>query len=231
VSTLEKALSTNTTVPVEDLPVIRYSEADFTLRLDDPSAVAKYAKQALDALPGCGAKCPQKDKDEYVQNIYLGMGRLFHLLYATSNDKRYYQPAHDIYAMTIPLMTDPATLKQAKADNAALELTLKNTKVGSGKHDPQAVGVLLSRHNQEVQTCYEAQLFGNPKLGGTMTLNLESDATGVIKGTATEPKAGLADMSAIAGCVAEHAKSWKLPTRGRPGSTRVKLSYSFAVRK
>ena len=26
------------------------------------------------------------------------MGRLFHFLYATAHDDRYYQPAHDLYA-------------------------------------------------------------------------------------------------------------------------------------
>ncbi len=232
VKTLEQAVATSgSTIPPEDLPVVRYSEADFTLRLDDPSAVAKFAKQALEALPGCGAKCPPKDMAEYVQNIYLGMGRVFHLLYGTSNDTRFYQPAHDIYAMTLPLATDPATREQEKSDNGKLELTLKNTKAGRGKHDAQAIGVLLSRHNQEVQTCYELALMANPKVGGTITLNLESDQTGVIKGASTEPKAGLADMSAVAGCIAEHAKSWKLPTKGQAGATRIKMSYSFTVRK
>ena len=47
-------------VPPNDVPVIRYSQADFTVRLDNPEVAAKYAKQAIDALPACGAKCSRQ---------------------------------------------------------------------------------------------------------------------------------------------------------------------------
>ena len=227
VAAIDKAIETaGTTVPVNDLPVLRFSEADFIVRLDTPDVAAKVAKQSLDAIPACGAKCSEKDKQDIATNIY-GMGRLFHLLYATANDLRYYQPAHDLYAATIPLITDAANKAQAQKDSATLEQTLKNTKVGTGTHDKQAIGVLLQRHSLEVTACYELALAANPKLGGNLKLDLESDTTGVIKGAASEPKAGLADMSAVAGCVVEHAKTWKLPKRGMPGSTRIKMSYSF----
>ena len=93
------------------------------------------------------------------------------------------------------------------------------------------IGALLDRHSQEVQACYEATLAANPKLAGTVTLNLETDQTGVIKGVSTDPKAGLADLSAVAGCVAEHARSWKLPKRGTAGTTRIKLTYAMSLRK
>jgi hypothetical protein len=164
-----------------------------------------------------------------VQGIYL-MGRLFHILYATANDKRYYQPAHDLYALTIPLLPG-ATKMQAQKDSTTLETTLKNTKVGTGTHDKGALGALLARHTPEIQTCYEAVLAASPKMGGTITLMLESDATGAIKGAASEPKAGLTDLPAVAGCVIEHAKTWKLPRRGMAGSTRIKVGYTFAIKK
>ena len=159
------------------------------------------------------------------------MGRLFHVLYATANDVRYYQPAHDLYSFTVDKIMDTALRTQAQKDQLTLAATLKNTKVGTGTHDKDAVGALLGRHNQEVQACYEAALAANPKLGGSLTVNLESDESGVIKGASTEPKAGLADLSAVAGCVAEHAKSWTLPKRGMAGTTRIKLSFSLAPRK
>ena len=60
---------------------------------------------------------------------------------------------------------------------------------------------------------------------------LEVDATGGVKGVATDPKSGLADMSAVAGCVTEKAKTWKLPKRGMPGTTRIKLVYTMSPRK
>jgi tetratricopeptide (TPR) repeat protein len=217
-------------VPPNDRLVIRYSQADFTVRLDTPDVAAGYAKQAIDAIGPCGAKCTAKDTGDIVQGVYL-MGRLFHILYATANDHRYYEPARDLYALTIPLLADPALKAQAQKDAKILETTLKNTKVGTGTHDKGAVGALLARHASEVQACYEAALGGNPKLGGTITLVLESDATGAIKGAATEPKAGLTDLPAIAGCVIEHAKQWKLPKRGMAGNTRIKTSYTLAVNK
>jgi hypothetical protein len=231
VTALDKAVElAGTAVPPNDLPVIRYSQADFTVRLDTPEVATKYAKQAIDALAPCGAKCTDKDKADTIQGVYL-MGRLFHILYATANDHRYYEPAHDLYAWTIPLLADPAIQAQAQKDAKILETTLKNIKVGTGTHDKGALGALLGRHNLEIQACYEAGLGANPKLGGTITLNLESDATGAIKGVATEPKAGLTELSAVAGCVADHAKQWKLPKRGMAGSTRIKMSYTFAVKK
>jgi len=231
VTAIDKAIEVaGSTVPANDMPVLRFTEADFIVRLDTPEVGAKVAKQALDALPACGAKCSDKDKQDIATNIY-GMGRLYHLLYATANDIRFYQPAHDLYAATIPLITDPTNKAQAQKDAAVLEQTLKNTKVGTGTHDKQAIGVLLQRHNLEVGACYELGLAANPKLGGTLKLELESDATGAIKGASTEPKAGVADMSAVAGCVVEHAKTWKLPHRGMPGSTRISMTYNLAPAK
>ncbi len=231
VEALEKALAlAGATVPPNDKVAIHYYQADFTVRLDQPEAASRYAQAAISALPGCGAKCTEKEKQDIITGIY-GMGRLFHLLYATANDVRYYQPAHDLYTATIPLLMDAAMRNQAKADSETLEKTLRNTKAGSGTHEKQAIGVLLQRHNQEIQACYEAVLAANPKLGGNLVLNLESDATGVIKGASSEPKAGAADLSAVATCAVEHAKQWKLPKRGSAGNTRIKLSYTLAPRK
>ena len=223
-------------VPPNDRPVLRYQQADYTVRLDDPVAAARLAKQGLEALPGCGPKCTDKDKENVAESVYI-MGRLFHILYATAHDDRYYQPAHDLYQAAIPLMSmaSQATREEALKDQALLEGSFKAMKHDYGTHDKDAIGALLKRHNQEIQACYEQGLAANPKLGGGLTLMLESDQTGVVKGASTEPKAGLADMSAVAGCVVEHAKTWKLPKRangnGAPGATRIKLGYSLSIRK
>lgn len=236
VSALDKAIEVEgDKVPPNDRPVLRYQQGDFTVRLDDPVTAAKLAKQALEALPGCGQKCTDKDKENVVESVYI-MGRLFHILYASAHDDRYYQPAHDLYTATIPLITmNQATHEEAIKDLDYLERSFKGMKAGAGTHDKDAVGALLKRHNQEIQACYEQGLAANPKLGGALTVMLESDQTGVIKGVSTEPKAGLADMSAVAGCAAERAKTWKLPKRangtGPTGATRIKLSYSLAILK
>ncbi|MEO8701176.1 MAG: AgmX/PglI C-terminal domain-containing protein [Kofleriaceae bacterium] len=230
VEALEEALKlAGATVPPNDRIAIHYYEADFTVRLDQPEAASRQAKEAIAALAGCPSPkpCAAKEKEDIVTGIY-GMARMFHLLYATANDIRYYQPAHDLYDATIPLLMNTATRTDAQKDRDTLEKTLKNTKAGTGIHEKQAIGVLLQRHNQEIKACYEVSLAANPKLGGKLTLDLESDQTGAIKGVATEPKAGAADLAAVAGCVANSAKQWKLPKRGMPGNSRIKLTYTLS---
>jgi len=229
VAALDEALKiAGKTVPANDRLAIKYYQADFTVRLDQPEAASRHAKDSIAAMPACtGTKCTDADKQTIVTGIY-GIARLFHLLYATANDVRYYQPAYDLYAETIPLMMEDAMRKQAQSDLVTLQQTLKNTKVGTGTHEKQAIGVLLGRHNQEIQACYEETLAANPKLAGQITVTLESDASGDIKGAASEPKAGADGMSAVAGCMLAHAKSWKLPKRGMAGNTRIKLVYQLA---
>ena len=231
ITALDKALeAAGSQAPASQRIVIRYSQADYAVCIDKPDEAAAFAKQAIDALTSCGTKCTDKEKADAVQRIY-NMGRLLHNLYATANDKRFYQPAHDVYALTIPLMTDAAARGEAQKVSEILEKTIKNAKAGSGTHDKGTLGALLNRHGFEVQSCYEAGQVANPKLGGTVTLNLESDASGVIKGVATEPKAGAAELSAVAGCIAERARQWKLPKRGMAGNTRIKMSFALSIKK
>ncbi|MEO6774672.1 MAG: AgmX/PglI C-terminal domain-containing protein [Kofleriaceae bacterium] len=234
VAAIEKSIEVEgDKVPVNDKPVLRYTQADYTVRLDDPVTAAKLAKQALDALPACGAKCSDKDKENVVESVYV-MARLFHILYATAHDDRYYEPAHDLYNASVPLITmNDSVRNEALKDQANLEGTFKVMKAGAGTHDPAAIGALLKRHNQEVQACYEQALSANPKLAGTLSVTIEADQTGAIKGVTTEPKAGLQDLAMVAGCTAERAKHWTLPKRangtGAPSTTRVKLDYVLSA--
>jgi tetratricopeptide (TPR) repeat protein len=229
IAALDKAVElAGDTVPPNDRPVIRYSQADFAVRIDAPDAAAKFARQAVEALDACRDKCAAKDRTDMIQGVYL-MGRLFHILYATSNDKHYYEPAHQLYELTIPKL-DPTNQAQAQQDLKKLETTLKNMKVGTGTHDKGALGALLPRHGLEIQACYEAALQNNRKLAGTIAVNLESDATGAIKGVSTEPRPGAADLGAVAACVLPRARQWKLPTRGMAGTTRIKISFALSVK-
>jgi tetratricopeptide (TPR) repeat protein len=233
VAALDKALAAiGDKVPAADLPTLRYEQADYTVRLDDPATVAKYAKEAIDALPAC-TSCKPETKQNIVSGIYV-MARLFHGLYATAHDDRFYQPAHDLYAMAIPLMT--TNQAEAQKDETILEQTKARVKkLGPGKHDPGQIGPLLSRHNQEVQACYEQALTADPKLGGTLVLNLDADQNGAITGASTDPKAGMSGVPQVAGCIAERARSWKLPKKDNgtapASSTRITLTYKLAVRK
>lgn len=213
-------------VPPTDRVYLRYSQADMTVRLDTPDVAAKYAKQAIEALGQC-PKCTDKEKQDVVSAVAV-MARLFHILYATANDIRYYQPANDLYVLTIPLMADPKRRTETSNDAETLQRTLKNTKVGTGTHGKDAIGIIIERHSKEVQGCYENQLVMNPKLTGSLVVHLDSDQSGQIKGVATEPKAGQADMAAVASCVVERARKWSLPRRGMPGTTRIKAPFTFA---
>lgn len=233
VAAIDKALATiGAKAPATDVPTLRYEQADYSVRLDDPASVARYAKQSIDALAAC-TDCKPEAKANIVDGIYV-MARLFHGLYATAHDDRFYQPAHDLYAMAIPLMT--ANKAEAQKDETILEQTKARVrKLGPGKHDPGQIGPLLSRYNQEVQACYERALTAEPKLGGTLVLNLDADQNGTITGASTDPKGGMSGVPQVAGCVAERARAWKLPKKDNgtapASSTRITLTYKLAVRK
>lgn len=132
--------------------------------------------------------------------------------------------------MTMPLLSG-STREQAQREVTILETTFKNAKIGTGTHDKAALGELLQLHNEEVQTCYEASLGANPKLAGTITLNLTFDASGATKSVTAEPTASIADLAAVTDCVAERARQWKLPRRGIAGNTHIKMSYTLSVEK
>jgi tetratricopeptide (TPR) repeat protein len=229
IAALDKAVdATGSKVPVEDVPRLRYEQADYSIRLDDPDAVAKYAQQSLAAVAACGGACNAKDTTPIVEAI-AGIGRLLGVLYVNDNDPRYYAPAIAIYNAVVPMLAANQPLQESTArDKATLDQWKLKLKPNQGKHDKAAISLLLLRHNPEVEGCYEQFLTSNPKLGGTLTLRLEADQTGVIKGASTEPKAGMADLAAVAGCVGDHARGWKLPTHGAPGVTRITLSYALA---
>jgi tetratricopeptide (TPR) repeat protein len=234
VTALDKAVAAaNGKAPVNDLPILRLKQAEYTIRLDEPVTAAKYGKQSVEALPACAAapaanKCSTETMSTIVYSVYL-MGQLFHVLYATAHDDRYYQPAHDLYQATVSKLTDDKQRTDAQKNADALERSFKAMKAGVGTHSKDAIGALLNRHNQEVQVCFERGLSANPKLSGTLTLNLESDQTGAIKGASTDPKAGADGMSMVAGCVEGKAKTWKIPKRAQAGSTRIKLTYSMSL--
>jgi hypothetical protein len=228
IAAIDKALNCGAKVPAEDVPKLRYEQSDYAIRLDDPDAVAKYATAALQGVNACGAGCPTAGNQELVKYI-AGTARLLGVLFANDNDPRYYAPAVAIYNAVVPMMTFSQKDQEDTArDKATVDQWKAKLKPTDGKHDKGAIGVLLSRHNQEVQACYEQVLSGNPKLGGTLTVRLEADQTGAIKGASTEPKGGVANLAAVASCVADHARGWKLPTHGAPGITRISLSFALA---
>jgi tetratricopeptide (TPR) repeat protein len=234
ITAVEKAIDIiGKNMPAHVLPKLRYTEANYALRLDDPQQVEKFGKGTLDAVNACGGKC-DTDKAALVETV-VSFARMLYVLYATAHDDRYYQPAHDLYLAVMPFLTTNKQLeKQTLEESTNLESFKKAMKPTDGTHAKDQIARLLDLHTQEVQACYEQALTMNPKTGGTLVVHLESDQTGAIKGAATEPKSGLADVSLVAGCVADRAKAWKLPKiangTGPAHTTRIKLIYSLAPR-
>lgn len=211
-------------VPKQDPPKLYFSQAELTLRFDDPVSGATLGKKAIDALNACGAACT--DKQDVVAAV-LRIATFYHSIYATSQDLRFYQPALDLYTAVIS-GSDPA--KKAEVEKLAkqLEQTKKNVRAGGGVHDKEIVAALIGQHSDEVLGCYQQTLSAVPKLSGTLTLDLEFDNRGGVTGSTSTPPAGDAELAAVAKCAVDRAKTWRLPTRGKPGVTRVKLVYDLS---
>src|SRR5690606_19603363 len=86
IEAIEQAITTvGAQIPVNDLPTLRFLQQDYSVRLDQPDATARYGKAAIEAFPKCGTKCPPAEQQKIVYYTYI-TGRIFHVLYATAND-------------------------------------------------------------------------------------------------------------------------------------------------
>jgi hypothetical protein len=227
IATDDKILALQT-APTEKIET-QLDQMDFAQRLDKPEVVGKYMLDAATGATSCGSACTPQD----VQNVYLaggGVAARLHKIYATSGDVRYFQPAEDLYAYVIPKITNTTRRQQFGDYKGALDTTHKIMKPMTGTLEKDVVIAIVSDHNQEVQACYETTLMQSPKAAGTITAVLDIDQGGGVRGATTDPKAGQQDISAVAGCVIDKAKSWKFPARGSKGSTRATIKYQLAPR-
>jgi hypothetical protein len=213
-------------VPKQDPPKLRFQQAELTLRLDDPLTGTRLGKQALDALATCGADCTDNaDVIAAVQRV----ATFYHSIYSTSQDSRFYPATHDLYAALLKVIgADKKPELQKLAEN--LEKTKKSLRAGGGIHDKEIVAALLGLHTQEILACYEAKLSGSPQLAGMLILNLEFEAKGAATGVTSTPPAGDEGLAAVATCAIAQARAWRLPARGKPGVSRVTLSYDMSAR-
>jgi hypothetical protein len=212
--------------PPNEAIAIAIEEMQFYLRLDAPDAAAKEATLAVNAVPNCGSACTAQD----AENVYEEVGNIaayLHSIYAASNDARYYQPAHDLYHLAVPLITDTSRKQTLGNYMGRLEATHNMMKPNTGRLGKDNVKNIVAQHDQEVQACFEGVLAGVGKLSGTVALTLDIQQDGTVRGTTTDPKAGMADVSAAAACIAAQAKTWKFPARGSAGSTRATVKYQL----
>ena len=108
-------------------------------------------------------------------------------------------------------------------------------KAGQGKYDAQAIGALLSRHNQEVQACYERALAANPSSRGPLGVNLDADQNGMVKGVSTQPNGGARTWrwSRVAWRDMRRRGSCRLRANGKgaPGIDANQADYNMAPKK
>jgi hypothetical protein len=229
IAAVEKVLAGGKITKIE-VPTLRVQQMVSALTADMPKESAAFGKQALDALAACGADCSKNL--EAIRMQVRNTAQRFHSNYATSQDDRFYQPARDMYAAVAQAGDGSADLaSQAKGIDTVKANVAAGKLQSKGIHDKSVVIDTMQLHQFEVKTCYEAVLAGAPAVGGGVALTLEFDMKGAVTGATTNPAAGVADLSAVASCVVEHARTWRLPARGTPGVTRATIKFELSSKK
>jgi serine/threonine protein kinase len=90
--------------------------------------------------------------------------------------------------------------------------------------DPAVVTTVIGRYRPEVLKCVAPAKRKNPKLRGTLTLQLQVDATGAVKHAQT-----LSTLSnpPVAACIAKAAQKWNFPAR--PAGQIAIVNYRFVI--
>ncbi len=206
------------TLPPADVAKLRFSQAQYAMRLGKPADAAAAAKVAIDAAPAGAVKTD-------LAAGALGLAKLFHTIYATALDESYYPPAKALY-----LVAAGAGQAEAEALTGQLDQTKTNSKTGSGKHDIAVVGPLVAMRELDIVACYEQALLAEPTLAGTLQLTLDVAATGTVAGATTTPPGGLTGLAAVGACVEQHARGWQLPARSMPGQTAISGTFTLTVK-
>jgi tetratricopeptide (TPR) repeat protein len=221
---------------VSDVIAIRAAQAELAVRLDRPDAAEAYATQAIDGVGRCDTDEPAmtpsdrtttcaKAKLEAVQRLYA-IAELLGKLRGTWDDQRYDQLAHELHVMTISSLGNDATRAKAQKVAAELEASLAHPGVTAAV-DRTALRDLLALHNEEATACYDAGLVAHPALAGSVALVLEVDRRGAVQRAIARPVEGSADLTTVAGCIADRARGWKLPILGT--GARIELHYALSV--
>jgi hypothetical protein len=205
--------------PEDDSVAIPLEQARFEARLGAPDAVVRYSAKAIRAISSCRATCG-RTQDVYAQICVLAES--MHAIYTSANDDRYYQPAHDLYALCAERVADHARHEELASNTTHLELSRQALRPHTGRLGRSNVKYLIANHDQEVQACYESALVANPELTGDFTLGLEIEQDGRVR-TADANR----ELAGVAGCVAAAAKAWAFPARGAFGVTRATIHYAF----
>jgi len=213
-------------VPINDQMAFRFERATMELMADHPTEAANLLLEAYSLLEPCGESCSAGYKDAVAKSI-AQYGTLFHTLYATSLDEKYYEPAKMLYDFYVNKMDQPDK-EVIRGYLGRLTDTKENADPRQGKHDTETMTKALQLKQNVVKACYESRLAFDPKLAGPLKLTLNVTNTGTVEGVTTEPAPGKDGMAFVAGCLTERAKSWTFPGRTVPGNTAVVWPLEFA---
>jgi hypothetical protein len=220
---IDKIFSEIKSLTKTDVPKLHLQQADAARILGDTEGLVAHVGQAVDALKNCGADC-QGQVDADAAKLVFNLARLSALFYNTAQDERWFTAMDALYAdyLQIPGITD-ATAVQTELKG--LDQGHAHAKKGAGVHDKDAVNYVLQPHAPEVLGCYDDQLQKDPTLSGNLKLTLEVADTGKVSGKNADPGAGEQGLAAVAACALDHAAEWAFPSRTKPGTTRVTVSY------
>lgn len=206
-----------------ELVAVRFEQAEHQLRLGDPGRSAELIIAAHRELARCGKDCAGELANK-VEDRLIKLATFFHSIYHESLDQRYYTAAETLYTH--------AGSQQGTANAALARDSLANLRDArgraspqNGKHGEQVLYQISLLRAEAIKGCYEAVLLADHKLSGLLSLTLEIDHTGAVKGAASEPAAGLDGVPAVAACAIEHARRWTFPSRTVPGKTTIRLPY------
>jgi serine/threonine protein kinase len=123
-----------------------------------------------------------------------------------------------------PAKLEPAKLEPPKLEPAKLEPPKPAAAESRPAIDPAVVTSVIGRYRPEVLKCIAPGKKKDPKLKGTLRLQLEVDASGAVKHAQTSSTLSNPRMAA---CVAKAAQKWKFPTR--PKGQAAIVSYPFVI--
>jgi hypothetical protein len=196
-------------------------QAEFQILLGKPVESATLVVQAHKALASC-SPCPEALRERVDARISQ-IAIFFHHTYHDSLDAQFYDAAETLYSY---LMTVPGADADARRGNLAnLKDTRDRANPASGKHNAEVLYRLAVARSETVRACYESVLLGDRTLDGSLILRMEIDHAGEVTGAATEPAAGLTGLPQVAGCVLEHVREWRFPSRTVPGTTTMRIPF------
>lgn len=217
VSALELALAAPGALPGPARVDALARAAELTFRADRLEELADRWQAVFAALDAC-ADCPPDTRGHLGADLARTIYAL-HTIHVTAGDPRPKATALALYRLHARAVGPDEAVAAHLAELERARLP------EDGSQYREALQLALGPRLQGVLACYEARLQSVRGLGGVLTLRLEVDAGGQVIGATTEPPAGETGLAAVAACVERDARTWRLPSRPRPGVARIGVPF------